>query len=589
MKRTVMCIVAFAVVLCIIIPVNIVTPNAASVFYSSATTLAIKNHIEYDAGFNRYCTVQGSCTDGKYAYFAANNGSTTVLKYNVNTWELVKKKSGIDLGHANDMTYNPNDNVIVVANNAPDYNIITFLDPDSLDIIGTKKIKQKIYSISYNSLHDCYVIGISGTYDFAMLDKSFKLIKKYKGYNSGYLRQGSDCDDKYLYFVQSGGGGNLIVIYDWDGALVDTVTVDKSLEIENIFHVQNTIYITLHYYGNFVYRIGISDPTAIKYKVYYDPGDGSGAMDDTTVIYGKSTKLSKCTFTRDGYFFGGWKFKQNATNTWYGKKSSTSGNEWLKKDSIDEYTLYKDEAKISKTTKVGNVTAEAFWIADEYMIYYNANTGDGFIPARSVGYYDNFTLDKNTLSKMGFVFGGWTATRDIDNKHYGYAKGVDKPAWLSSGEMEKEYIFSDCQTVSQMTYDKGVTFSALWRSAFLFSKDGSTLESYIGTDEDVYFPGDAANANAIGDNAFENCTDMKTLTIPQSINSVGDNVLSGCTNLKKIYFVSNVPQSTTDTSFDTDTNPECYMVTNGDVVFIGWCIDKNSVSLMQAVSRKFFQ
>ena len=305
MKRSIMCVVSLLITLGILIYGNIITAEASSEFYGSATTVAIKNHIEKDADFGTYATAQGSCTDGKYAYFAINNGNTTLLKYDVNTWELKSKRSDVNLDHANDMTYNPNENVILVANNTPNFNIISIVDPDTLKVIGHQKIKYKIYSISYSPKYDRYVVGISGTYNFAILDSNFKKIEVFKGYKSGYTRQGSDCDDNYLYFVQSGGGGNLLVIYDWSGRLVDTVGIDKALEIENIFHVKNSIFITFHHYGNFVYRIGISDATSIKFTVRYDANGGEGEMKDTSVIYGRGKKLSKCDFTKEGYTFGG--------------------------------------------------------------------------------------------------------------------------------------------------------------------------------------------------------------------------------------------------------------------------------------------
>lgn len=589
MKRTIMCLVALMLVICILIPANIITADAKDKFFGSATTLAIKNNIEKDADFGKYATAQGSCTDGRYAYFAVNNGNTTLLKYNVNTWELVKKRKGVDLGHANDMTYNAKEDVIIVANNAPDYNIISFVDPDTLKVIKTKKIKFKIYSIAYNEKRDQYVVGISGTYDFAILDSNFKKIKKYEGYESGYLRQGADCDDDYLYFVQSGGGGNLIVIYNWSGELVDTVAVNHSYEIENIFHVENTIYITLHYAGNFVYRIGINDDTNIKYKVHFESNGGSGVMDSITVTYGKKKTLPKCTFEKENYIFSGWIARRNSSNKYYGKKSPYSKSEWLDDDDIYEYTLYDNEKQVSKTTPVGDVTLTAFWTSKDYRVYYDSNGGEGYMPLQTVKYYELFNLDKSTMTKNGYIFAGWTASREYDGKVYGYKKGKDKPKWLYPDDVYKEYVFADCQEVSKLTYDLGVTFTAKWCLAFNFSKDSSVLESYIGTDENVVFPKDHEDVTKIGNGAFADNKYMRSITIPESITTIGENAFCGCSNLREIHFEKSLPDNVDKTAFDNTCTKKCYLVTDSDSIFLGYYTNRLSYdNMMKMYSLLFY-
>lgn len=589
MKRTIMCIVALMVTLCILIPANIITADAKEEFYQSATTLAIKNNIEKDAGFGKYATAQGSCTDGKYAYFAVNDGNTTLLKYDVNTWELKKKSNNIDLGHANDMTYNSKENVIVVANNAPDYNIISFVDPDTLKVIKTKKIKFKIYSIAYNEKYDRYVVGISGTYDFAILDSSFKKLKRCTGYESGYLRQGADCDDNYLYFAQSGSSGNQLVIYNWSGKLVDTVAINKSLEIENIFHVENTVYITLHYAGNYVYRIGINDDTAIKYNVHFDSNGAKGDMDSITVSYGKEKALPECTFEKENYIFAGWIARRDSSNKYYGKKSPYSESEWLDKEDIYEYTLYDNKQKVSKTTSVGDVTLTAFWTAKEYRVYYDSNGGEGHMPLRTVKYYEIFTLDKNKMTKNGYVFAGWTAKREYDGKVYGYKKNQSTPKWLYPDDVYKEYVFTDCQEVSKLTYDLGVTFVAKWCLAFNFSNDGTVLQSYVGSDEEVVFPNDCDNVNEIASEAFAHNDTMVSVTIPQSVDTVKDKAFFDCNKLSTIYFEKSLPTNVDKTAFNTLNTKKCYLKTGNDNdIFLGYYTNSLSYDNMLSMYSALF-
>ncbi|MBQ8539300.1 MAG: InlB B-repeat-containing protein [Ruminococcus sp.] len=588
MKRSVMCIVAFLVSLSMLIPANMITTDAAGGFYDVATIVAIKNNIEKDAKLGNHATVQGACTDSTYAYYAVNTGYTTLLKYNVNTWELVSKSSGNNLGHANDMTYNKKLGLIVVAHNAPDYDVISFVDPDSLRVVDSMKIKHKIHSISYNASYDMYVAGLSGTYDFVILDSNFKEITKYSGYQSGLLRQGGDCDDNYIYFVQSGGGGNLIVIYDWAGNLVDTVSVNKSQEIENILHVGNTIYITLHFYGNFIHRIGISDETAIKFKVNFEANGGEGSMDSITVTYGKETTLPKCTFKRENYTFGGWIMHRDSYNTILGKKSPYGKAGWIKEENLYEYSLFEDENKVSKTTKVGNITATAFWIADTYQVNYDANEGEGYLPPRTVAYDEIFQIDEHNMTKQGYVFTGWTATRSYDNKMYGYGKDHDTPAWLKPQHVAKPYIFKDSQEVSKLTFDGDVTFKAHWQLAFNFSQDGTELLNYIGIDEKVVFPKDFTSVSKICDNAFENCQTIKSVTIPETINTVGKDVFAGCTSLKEIYFNKNLPENVDKTAFNSPHVKRIYLSKDNKDIFIGLYTGSYSYNYLQNVCKNFF-
>ena len=262
-QKCIAAILSFAVILSLF---TVAAPvfSAAESFYDTAVELPIKDNIEEDASLSEYATAQGSCSDGKYAYVAIQNGSTTIVKYDLNTFQCVEKSDSISgLGHANDLTYNTKEKFIAVANNAPDYDVITLISPDDFSEIKSVKIKLDIYSIAYSEKLDSYFVGVSGGYDFARLDKDFNVVKEYKGVDTGYTRQGCDCDGEYIYFAQSGGGGNVIVIYTPDGAYVDTISIDNSDEIENIFHSGSSFYATFHYYGNFIYRLGLSDQKRI--------------------------------------------------------------------------------------------------------------------------------------------------------------------------------------------------------------------------------------------------------------------------------------------------------------------------------------
>ena len=78
---------------------------------------------------DHYKVQQGSATDGTYAYFVLESQidyKGSLWKCDLNTWEVLDVKYGLEIDHGNDMTYNPNTNQLIVVNNKPRYNTITF-------------------------------------------------------------------------------------------------------------------------------------------------------------------------------------------------------------------------------------------------------------------------------------------------------------------------------------------------------------------------------------------------------------------------------------------------------------------------------
>ncbi len=49
------------------------------------------------------------------------------------------------------------------------------------------------------------------------------------------------------------------------------------------------------------------------------------------------------------------------------------------------------------------------------------------------------------------------------------------------------------------------------------------------------------NVTSIGNNAFENCTNLKCITIPSSVTSIGNNSFQGCNNLISVLFFGIIP------------------------------------------------
>lgn len=192
--------------------------------------------------------LQGGCTDGKYAYFCSNNGyadTCSISKYRIDTWEEVARTYSIAVDHGNDITYNKDKRCLVVCHNSPNRTLVSFVDKNSLEIIETIEIPLEIYSITYNAKTNRYAVGISYTFDFAILDKNFNVIETFKGIKpESKTKQGMDSSNKYIYFLLS--HPNAISVYDWNGNHYGVFKLNdeaSKYESENIFLLNDELYI----------------------------------------------------------------------------------------------------------------------------------------------------------------------------------------------------------------------------------------------------------------------------------------------------------------------------------------------------------
>ena len=214
-----------------------------------------------------YGVQQGSCTDGTYAYMVLENqkmqdeetGETVswdiVFKVDMQTWEVVDQTEPLYMDHGNDMAYNSKTNQLLVIHCNVHTNGISIIDAATMEFVEYIEIGYDMFSITYNESRDQYVIGVKGTFDFAILDKDFNLVSYHVGIDTGYVKQGMDCDDDYIYFVMY--QDNSIICYNWDGAYCGCYRLRGSiLEAESMFHAGDVYYIAYYQGGNNGGRVG---------------------------------------------------------------------------------------------------------------------------------------------------------------------------------------------------------------------------------------------------------------------------------------------------------------------------------------------
>lgn len=235
---------------------------------SYKSLVATTEHVETITTNHGGPTNQGGYTDGKYYWqsFITMVGwgqvggevdnEVTIVKYDMETDSIVKESEKLRLNHCNDLTYNSKTGKIYVCNATGRKNIVSILNPDTLEVEGEIDLGFEIFSISYNESRDQYVVGIAGGQTFRLLDAEFKTAGEIYDPTTrtvGYTTQGCSSDDDYIYFVLY--KENVINVYDWDGNFVSWIKLDltNDIEPENISVVGDDIYIGTN--GSGIYKI----------------------------------------------------------------------------------------------------------------------------------------------------------------------------------------------------------------------------------------------------------------------------------------------------------------------------------------------
>ena len=200
---------------------------------------------------------QGSASDGTYVYFVLRNSGDTgsvITKHRMDDGSFVAVSPVLKLGHGNDMTYDAKNHRLVVAHGQSEGQILTLVNPDTLELIKDIGIPKGSGAITYSVAKDRYAISQGGS-TLHILDSDFKWIASYSRTDkTGYTAQGMGSDEDYVYFPMSGKKDNVLVVYDWEGKYVTTITVPVSHESESMFWVNDTSYIAYNTNGEAGYE-----------------------------------------------------------------------------------------------------------------------------------------------------------------------------------------------------------------------------------------------------------------------------------------------------------------------------------------------
>ena len=192
---------------------------------------------------------QGAASDGQNIYIVMRNSGDNramVCKYDIKSHSLLGVSKEFNGGHCNDMTFDTAGGRVIVAHGQSEGRILTPLDGETLEVQRNLSIPVGSGAITYCPARSQYAISQGGS-TFHVTDSSFQLLfTKSRTDKTGYTAQGMGSDDSYVYFPMSGSSDNVLVVYDWEGKFVTTLTLPVSMESESMFYAAGRYYVVFY-------------------------------------------------------------------------------------------------------------------------------------------------------------------------------------------------------------------------------------------------------------------------------------------------------------------------------------------------------
>ena len=282
------------------------------------------------------------------------------------------------------------------------------------------------------------------------------------------------------------------------------------------------------------------------YVVTYDVNKGTLTNTTTNVVMGEDFTLEAPT--RTGYTFVGW-YNGTApialTGTWNIAENVTLKAEWT----ANTNTAYKVEHYIEKLDggyelkDTDNLTGTS-----DSQVTPDTKNYTGFtaptkqtvtiLPDGSQIVRYNYTRNSYTVTFV--TNGGIEMTSQTLKYEQALSSEATRDNFTFGGWFKDETLGSAFVTMPA----ENITLYAYWTeenkpSDFNYSGSNEiTIDGYVGSDVTVVIPEYIGGkpVTSIGDYAFNYCTDLTSIEIPNSVTSIGSYAFSGCTGLTSINF-----------------------------------------------------
>ena len=180
-------------------------------------------------------------------------------------------------------------------------------------------------------------------------------------------------------------------------------------------------------------------------------------------------------------------------------------------------------------------------INESFTISYNANGAEsGSVPASQNGSEDKpASIQDNTgnLARAGYLFDGWNTASDGNGKTY-----TPGTKYTGSGSLKLYAKWAAIYKVQDMGGSPAPAMNGVQKASGAsnlkilgLTEKGKTLTS-INIPEAI----DGNTIKAIGTGAFQGCSFIKALTLPDTVTTIEGNAFSGCTGITTIIIPENV-------------------------------------------------
>ena len=334
--------------------------------------------------------------------------------------------------------------------------------------------------------------------------------------------------------------------------------------------------------------------------IRFDANGGSGEAFSQDIATDETQALIENTYTctKNGYAFAGWATTPDGAVVYEDQASYTMGAE-------PSYTLY------------------AVWKPIDYSIFYDLQGGTNH-SQNPATYTIEDTITLQSPTREGYTFDGWTNGGKIEKGSTGsktFTANWKANSYTVTFDTAGGSLASSTQVVifgeefvlpvptkashqflgwyhGEQKIENGkwsiasdVTLTAKWLSYVNVSSNGAItgLSSYGKTQSDIVIPREinGISVTSIGYRAFEGCTGLKSITVPDSVTSIDGGAFSGCTGLTSVT----IPDSVTSIGYDafygckrlTSVTIGNSVTSIGDSAFYG-CTDLTSVTIPDSVT-----
>ncbi|MBO7047863.1 MAG: InlB B-repeat-containing protein [Spirochaetia bacterium] len=188
---------------------------------------------------------------------------------------------------------------------------------------------------------------------------------------------------------------------------------------------------------------------------------------------------------------------------------------------------------------------------NSFSIGYNANGAEsGETPASQNGSgKEALSVSANTgnLAKGGYLFDGWNTSADGSGTDYApgalyNGKNITLYAkWAAIFNVQVINPGSPAPALDGVQRAPGLSYLKILG----LTARGRTLPNII-----IPKAIDGYTVSSIGDNAFQDCSNLAEVTIPETVTEIGDSAFSGCSNLSEITMQGTTPPTVGANAFD---------------------------------------